>query len=108
MRRNARWLLRPTRAETVSSLRQPISHSGLFLFIGLGRRSGLAHDKRCTGLLGQLARLLRSAQQRLRGFLQVGVFRVGDRCFHDGQLSSSKTGGAPELSYSCQLSTSSL
>src|SRR3989338_900872 len=69
-------------------------------------RSRFAHDKRRAGLLGQLARLLGSAHQRLRDFLQVGVFRVGNGCFHDGQLSASKTGGAPELSYSCQLSTS--
>lgn len=78
----------------------------LFPLVSRSRLGGFAHDKRRAGLLGQQSRLFGSAHQRLRGFLQVGVFRVRDRCFHGGQLSSSKMGGAPELSYSCQLSTS--
>ena len=48
---------------------------GLLLLVARsGRDGGLAHNKRRTGLLGELACLLGSAQQCLRDFLQIGVF----------------------------------
>ena len=81
---------------------------GLFLLLGLGRENGFAYDESCAGLFGQLASLLESAHQRLRSFLQVRVLQVGNWRFHLYCLSSSNTGGASELSYSCQLSTSTL
>jgi len=73
-----------------------------FLRVGFSRISGgFTHDKRRAGLKGQLTCLFGSVQQGLRGFLQVGVFRMRNWCFHVNQLSSIKTGGISELSYSC-------
>lgn len=87
----------------------PMALCRLFLLVNRSSRSNrFAHNKWRTGLFGELTRFLGSTHQGLWHFLQVGVFRVRDRCFHGHQLSSNKMGGASELSYSCQLSTSAL
>ena len=78
----------------------------LLAFVGCACR--LPHNQTRAGLLGQLARLFSGTQQGLRGFLQIGVIQVGYGCFHLCCPSSIRTAGLPELSYSCQLSTSAL